>query len=102
MSVSDVVLAAVLERAVLNARDHFRWFRALPAVDHSIDVSFLRVPGGRVRAADVKEALRFVVVEFVAVNGNMTGETLSPAMHKALAKVRWKRTPRRSKGDSEK
>ena len=94
----------MLERVILNARDHFPWLPAIPVVNNTIDVSFFHAQRSLYHAADVKKALRFIITEFMAINGNMTAETLSPAMHKALAKVRAKGPPRRSrkKGESEK
>lgn len=91
VSISDVTLDAVLERVVINARDHFPWLPALPVVHSSIDTSVLRAHCGRAKLGEILKASRFIVTEFLAINGNLTGEALTPAMHRGLAKARWKK-----------
>ena len=89
--INDVILCAVLERVVINARRHFTWLPPLPIADDSIDASALRAHSTVGNPSAIYKVVRFIVTEFVSINGNLTGETLSKTMHRTLAGVRWRK-----------
>lgn len=93
-SISEVTLALILDRVVINTRDHFPNFPDLAVAAPSLDVAPLRARRAVLGAAKVKAAVAFLITEFVAINSGMTADALTPAMHKTLSKIRWKKRPK--------
>ncbi len=82
----EVTLAAILERVLHTAQERFP---ALAVAE--IDGSGLRCQALRAypdtQRDQLADATRFVLVEFLTVLGNLTGEILSPALHDELSTV---------------
>jgi hypothetical protein len=54
---------------------------------HGIDCQELLKRGEVYNDKKLQEAIRFVVLEFLVVIGNLTGELLTPSLHSELSKV---------------
>jgi hypothetical protein len=83
-----VTLSAIAERVLYNASEKFPTIASLavePAV--GIQCRTLRDQIGSVRAAELKAAFRFVLVELLTVLGNLTAEILTPELHAELASI---------------
>ncbi len=84
LTLGDVTVIAIVDRVFTVAAEQFP---ALASVE--VDVSGVRfdglpAPGGAADQASIEVALRFVLVEFLTVLGNLTAEILSPALHAEL------------------
>jgi hypothetical protein len=87
LTLGAVTLTAVMDRVLYNASERFSPFESLKVVPGGIDCQELRDRGEILNGGDLREAMRFVVVEFLVVIGNLTGELLTPALHSELSKI---------------
>lgn len=85
-TLGDVTLGAITDRVLYSASERFAPFESLKVEANGIDFRQLR-ERGVFDADDLAEGIRFVLVEFLAVIGNLTGEILTPALHLELSKV---------------
>ena len=86
-TLGDVTLTAIVDRALYTATESHPVLSPL-----EVDVSGLRFDGLRAGAGTVDRdqlarGIRFVLVEFLTVLGNLTAEILTPSLHAALAAV---------------
>jgi hypothetical protein len=86
-TLGDVTLTAIVERVLYIATEQFPLLASL-----SIDASGLDCQALRSRAGlpyeQSGEAIRFVLVEFLTVLGDLTAEILTPALHAELSRHR--------------
>jgi hypothetical protein len=96
-TLGEVTLTAIADRVLYNASGKFPLFSSLE-VEPTGGIQFraLRARIGSVRVSELKEGVRFVLVEFLTVLGNLTAEILTPELHSALSDVALVRT--RTKG----
>jgi hypothetical protein len=87
-TLGEVTLTAIAERVVHNAGERFPFLSSLK-VDPSggIQCRDLYERLGGMRGSQLMEGMRFVVVEFLTVLGNLTAEILTPDLHAALSKT---------------
>ena len=90
----DVTLSAIMDRVLYNAAERFSLFESLEVGKNGLDFQELGERQNAFDEGDLEEGIRFVIVEFLAVIGNLTGEILTPALHSELSKV----TPKDSAG----
>ncbi|HEX2881724.1 MAG TPA: hypothetical protein VHO25_19500 [Polyangiaceae bacterium] len=97
-TLGDITLTAITDRVLRSAAERFPAFSAL-----TVDGSGLQCKDLRERAAgsthdQVADGMRFVLVEFLTILGNLTANVLTPALHAELSKVVPKKV---SPGDSQ-
>jgi PAS domain S-box-containing protein len=85
-TLGDVTLPAIVDRVLNIAAEQFPMLSAL-----RVEVTGLRGEGLRARAASLPNdqlasAVRFVLLEFLTVVGDLTAEILTPALHAELAR----------------
>jgi hypothetical protein len=87
-TLGEVTLAAIADRVLYNAAEQFPLFASV-TVDPSggIQCRELRARIGAVRPAELKDATRFVLVEFLSVLGNLTAGILTRELHAELATI---------------
>lgn len=87
-TLGEVTLTAIAERVFFNAAEKFPAFGSL-TVDSAVGIASDTLGStGRTADANVtREGVRFVLVEFLTVLGNLTAEVLTPELHAALTKV---------------
>jgi hypothetical protein len=85
LTLGEVTLTAIAERVIHIATEQYPLLASL-----EIGVSGLTCQGLRSQAGSghdqVSAALRFVLVEFLTVLGNLTAQILTPALHAELLK----------------
>jgi hypothetical protein len=86
-TLGDVTLTAIADRVLHNAAEQFALLSTL-----AVEVAGLRCQQLRERAAglhreELAAGLRYVLVEFLAVLGNLTADILTPALHAELSRV---------------
>lgn len=87
-TLGEVTLTAIAGRVVYNAAERFSLFSSLKVDPASgIRIDELREQLASLRDSDLREGLRFVLVEFLTVLGNLTAEILTPELHAKLARV---------------
>ena len=89
--VSEVMLAAVLDRVLVNTADAYP---SLPRATSEAGVaSFasLRTAAPRLERTILRQAIVFLLTDFRAILANLTIETLSKGLQSKLAAVRLKR-----------
>ena len=87
-TLGEVTLTAIAERVIYNASEKFPLLSSLEVEPTGgIRCGALRVQIGSVADPRLKEAIRFVLVEFLTVLGNLTAEILTPELHSELARI---------------
>jgi hypothetical protein len=97
-TLGDVTPTAIADRVLCNASEKFPLFSFLE-VEPTGGIQFreLRARISSVRVAELKEGVRFVLVEFLTVLGNLTAEILTPELHSELSNVALLRAKRKGK-----
>jgi hypothetical protein len=87
-TLGEVTLTAIAERVLYNASEKYPLFSSLEVEPTGgIQCRELRARIGSVRVSELKEGVRFVLVEFLSVLGNLTAEILTPELHSELSNV---------------
>jgi hypothetical protein len=87
-TLGEVTLAAIAERVLHNASEKHPLLWSLKVEPASgIQCRELRERIGSVQTAELKEAIRCVLVELLTVLGNLTAEILTPELHAEIYNV---------------
>jgi len=86
-TIGTVTLAAILERVLNNASERCPALAALRVDAAGLDWEGLRKSAAHAGPVELQAGLRFVLVEFLTVLGNLTGEILTPALHSELSNM---------------
>jgi hypothetical protein len=87
-TLGEITLTAIAERVLHNASERFSLLRSLKVDPTSgIRCRGLGERSGSLEPAELREAIRFVLVELLTVLGNLTAEILTPALHAEIAGV---------------
>jgi hypothetical protein len=95
LTLGTTTLTAILDRVLYTAAERFPPFESVKTEEAGIDCTRLRDRIKEMSDSQLGEAIRFVVVEFLSVLGNLTAEILTPALHSELGKVRLVNDPAR-------
>ena len=88
ITLGEVTLTAIAERVLFNASEKFPLFSSLKvAPGDGIACGELRERIGSVHDFELREGIRFVLVEFLTVVGNLTAEILTPELRSELSNV---------------
>ena len=87
VTLGDVTLAAILGRVLYTAAEKFPQLSSLEMDAAGLKSDKLRERAGSFNREQLAEGIRFILVEFLTVLGNLTAEVLTPALHSELAKV---------------
>src|SRR5581483_5323871 len=87
-TLGEVTLTAIAERVLHNASEQFSLLWSLKIEPTTgIQCRELSDRIGSVEPAELREAIRFVLVELLTVLGNLTAEILTPALHAEISEV---------------
>lgn len=86
-TLADVTLMAILDRVVYVAAEQYPFLSALKVEANGLRCQELQVRAESVEHDQLAEGIRFVLVEFLTVLGNLTAEILTPALHSELSKM---------------
>jgi hypothetical protein len=87
LTLGDVTLIAIVDRVLYTATERFPLFSSLEVNAQGLESEKFRATVDASSRDELAEGIRFVLVEFLTVLGNLTGEVLTPALHAELAKV---------------
>jgi hypothetical protein len=87
VTLGDVTLMAILDRVLYNAAEKFPVLSSLEVDATGLRGGKLRERAGSLHRDQLAEGIRFILVEFLTVLGNLTAEVLTPALHSELAKT---------------
>jgi hypothetical protein len=89
-SVSEVTLTAVLDRALVNAADARQGLplHRLVIVSGAADFAALRAAAPGLKRPDLLRLIAFIVTDFLAILGSLTGHMLNDDLHAKLSTVR--------------
>jgi len=87
VTLGDVTLMAILDRVLYTAAERFPSLSSLEMDATGLRSDKFRQAAGSLQRDPLGEGLRFILVEFLTVLGNLTAEVLTPALHSELAKV---------------
>jgi hypothetical protein len=83
VTISEVTLAIVADRAVFTSQEKFPWISVLKAEESGINLDVLFESS--VDRAELGKGLQCLITEFLTVMGGITEEIITPALHKALS-----------------
>lgn len=86
-TLGNVTLMAILDRVLYNAAERFPALAPLETDESGVRTDKLRDRIDGLDRDQLRDGLRFILVEFLTVLGNLTAEVLTAALHSALAKV---------------
>jgi hypothetical protein len=87
-TLGEVTLTAIAERVLHNASERFSLLCSLKIEPtRGIQCRELSERIGSIGPSELREAIRFVLVELLTVIGNLTAEILTPALHAEVSKV---------------
>ncbi len=86
LTLGDLTLSAAAARTLREAAETFPELSSVKVESAGLLLRDLRADGDAAREAGVTEALRFLVVELLTAVGALTGEALTPVLHRELAK----------------
>jgi hypothetical protein len=86
-TLGNVTLSAIVDRVLYVAAEKYPILAALELTESGIHCQGLHQRAGMLDRGELAEGVRFVMVEFLTVLGNLTAEILTPALHAALSKV---------------
>jgi hypothetical protein len=86
-TLGEVTLMAILERVLYTAGERFPVLLTLEVDSTGLRSDKFRERVGSLQVEQLAEVVRFILLEFLTVLGNLTAEVLSPALHAELAKV---------------
>jgi hypothetical protein len=97
-TLGEVTLTAIAERVLYNASEKFPLLATIEVEPMAgIQCRALREQIGTVRDSELMKGIRFVLVEFLTVLGNLTAEILTPELHAELLGVALPAAGRREK-----
>lgn len=85
LTLGEVTLTAIVERVIHTATEQYPFLTSVKVGATGLSCESLRSQAG-LRQDQVSAAIRFVLVEFLTVLGNLTAQILTPALHAELLK----------------
>ncbi len=86
-TLADVTLMAILDRVLYVAAEQYPFLSVLKVEANGLRCQELQARAESVEPDQLAQGIRFVLVEFLTVLGNLTAEILTPALHAELLKV---------------
>jgi hypothetical protein len=86
-TLADVTLIAILDRVLYVATEQYTFLSALKVEANGLHCQDLQARADSLVRDQLAEGIRFVLVEFLTVLGNLTAEILTPALHSELLSV---------------
>jgi hypothetical protein len=86
-TLGEVTLTAIVDRVLYNAVERHPYLEDLKFESSRVTSKKLLERATLPDEATVRDGLRFVLVEFLTVLGNLTAEILTPAFHAELEKL---------------
>jgi hypothetical protein len=83
-TLGEVTLAAIVDRVLYTASEKYPLLAAVKVEGRDIRLSASAEERAAFPRAELLEAARFVLVEFLAVLGSLTAEILTPGLHAEL------------------
>jgi hypothetical protein len=87
VTLGDVTLTAIVDRVLYNAAERFPLFSSLKVEPSGVRWQELRERADSLHDSELRDGIRFVLVEFLTVLGSLTAEILTPELHANLSKV---------------
>ncbi len=87
VTLGEVTMGALFERVLSTAAEQFPFLASLEVHADGLRGDALRESARSLPQGPLLAAIRFVLLEFLTVVGNLTAEILSPALHAALSEV---------------
>lgn len=85
VTLGDVTLTAIGDRVLFYAGERYPLLAALRLEPDGVSCEDLARDAESLDAAELDEALQFVLVELLTVLGRITGDVLTPALHAELS-----------------
>jgi hypothetical protein len=86
-TLGDVTLTAIVDRVLYVAAERYPALSSLGVDSSGLRSEALRQRAQSLRGDQLADGVRFVLVEFLVVLGNLTAEILTPALHAELSKL---------------
>ena len=98
-ALGDITVAAIVDRVLYNATEKYSALGSLKLDASGVNFAEFHHQAGTVNERELKEAIQFVLVEFLTVVGNLTAEILTPALHSELSSVTVKDSRSKQSGE---
>jgi hypothetical protein len=88
ISMSEVTLVAVIDRALFNSSDRFKLLELLKIDIGGIDWKAFKATVAQLNPHEVTRAFTFFITEIISIIGNITGELISGPLLQELTSVK--------------
>lgn len=85
VTLGEITLAAISDRVLYDVAERFPPFAAIEVDADGMHCDALRAKLASAAHEEVREAIRYLLVTWLTVLGNLTAEVLTPALHEELA-----------------
>jgi hypothetical protein len=86
-TLGPVTLTAIVDRVLSTSAERFPFLAGLEITATGVDCRALRERAGSLHDHQLADGIRFVLVEYLTVLGNLTAEVLTPALHEKLSNL---------------
>ncbi|WP_437980070.1 hypothetical protein [Sorangium sp. So ce117] len=87
VTLGEVTLGAIVDRVLYNASERYTMLSSLRVESTGLCCETLHERAGGLRRDQLAEGIRFIMIEFLVVLGNLTAEILTPALHAELSNI---------------
>jgi len=98
-ALGDITVAAIVDRVLYNAAEKYSALGSLKLDASGVNFADFRHQADTFNDRELREAIQFVLVEFLTVVGNLTAEILTPALHSELSSVTVKDSRSKQSGE---
>jgi hypothetical protein len=84
VSMSEITLSAILDRVLYNSAEQFPLLATLQIKNDCLNFTEFKKTLKKHSEKEMKDAFHYMLTEFLCVIGNVTGEQLTPLLHKEL------------------
>ena len=99
-TLGEVTLAAILDRVLRRASKRYPLLACIEPVKSGISCEALVAPADQMPREELLELLRYVLLEFLTVLGNLTAGILTAALHATLLEQSNQVAERAARGES--
>jgi len=95
VTLGEITLAAIADRVIYRAAEEYPAFEGVQVEPTgALQLDALRERAAAIPPKELAGAIRFVLVEFLTVLGNLTAEVLTHDLHATLSKVSLAEAPK--------
>lgn len=86
-TLSEITLMAICDRVLYTSVERYPFLSSITLNDNKFSFAAFAKQANTLNRDELREAFRFMLIEFLAINGSLTGQVITPALHAQLSKT---------------